>query len=87
MFFLLFLAADKEACNLDWPTCYNIIKGICEGLNHLHNSQEKPILHLDLNPSNILLDENKTAKISDLGLSKIIASTETYETKTLRGTL
>jgi len=74
-----------NSCGLDWPTCYEIIKGTCEGLNHLHNSQEKPILHLDLKPANILLDKNMTAKIADLGLSRLVASTQTHKTEVVQG--
>ncbi|GJN04910.1 hypothetical protein PR202_ga22492 [Eleusine coracana subsp. coracana] len=52
---------------LEWRTCYRIIKGICEGLHYLH---EKRIVHLDLKPANILLDDNMVPKIADFGLSK-----------------
>ncbi|WVZ50796.1 hypothetical protein U9M48_002019 [Paspalum notatum var. saurae] len=76
---------SDDSCGLEWPRCYEIIKGICEGMNHLHNAQEKPILHMDLKPANILLDKNMTAKIADLGLSKLVASTQTYKTGTLKG--
>lgn len=77
---------SDELCNLDWPTCYRIIRGTCEGLNHLH-AQWQPIYHRDLKPANILLDRNMMPKIADLGLSKIVASTDTYKTESqLRGT-
>lgn len=70
-----------EMCVLDWPTCYKIIRGISDGLNHLHNAHDGPIYHLDLKPSNILLDENLTPKIADLGLSRIVATTKTHRTE------
>lgn len=57
------------------------------GLNHLHNAKESPILHLDLKPGNILLDENMEAKIADLGSSRLGgASLESQEPGTLNGT-
>ena len=84
--FLIFPLIADESCDLNWPTCYKIIKGICEGLNHLHSAQGKHIYHLDLKPANILLDKNKTAKIADLGLSRLVTSTETHKTETFKGT-
>lgn len=74
-----------HSCHLDWQTCYNIIRGTCEGLNHLHSPPENPILHLDLKPSNIFLDENMTPKIADLGFSRIVSS-ETLQTDFIMGT-
>nr|XP_051202708.1 cysteine-rich receptor-like protein kinase 28 isoform X2 [Lolium perenne] len=52
---------------LEWRTCYKIIKGICCGLHHLHDNH---IVHLDLKPSNVLLDEHMVPKIADFGLSR-----------------
>lgn len=79
------ISADR--CDLDWPTCYGIIRGTCEGLNHLH-AQRQPIYHRDLKPENILLDRNMMPKIADLGLSKIVDSTATYKTQSqLKGSL
>ncbi|KAM0855049.1 hypothetical protein ACQ4PT_050006 [Festuca glaucescens] len=75
-----------ESCGLDWDTCYKIIRGTCEGLNHLHGSQEKPIFHLDMKPGNILLDKSMMPKIADLGLSKLVTSTKTHKTEMLKGT-
>ncbi|BAH95374.1 Os11g0608400, partial [Oryza sativa Japonica Group] len=80
------LCAD-ESCGLDWDTRYKIIKGICEGLNYLHNGSSNPIYHLDLKPSNILLDKSMIPKIADLGLSRFFATTKTHITSQIKGTL
>ena len=45
---------SDELRGLEWNTRYKIIRGICEGLHHLHN--EKQIYHMDLKPDNILLE-------------------------------
>ncbi|KAF7069308.1 hypothetical protein CFC21_074960 [Triticum aestivum] len=78
--------SDKQPCGLDWQTCYNIIKGVCAGLNYLHSVH---IYHLDLKPENILLDNNMMPKIGDFGISRIVPSTKTITTTkgTLRGTM
>ncbi|CAO2146692.1 unnamed protein product [Urochloa humidicola] len=77
---------SDDSCDLDWRTSFKIIRGICEGLNHLHTTKGKPIYHLDLKPANILLDKNKTAKIGDLGLSNLAASNKTHRTGVVKGT-
>uniref|UniRef100_A0A287JU77 Uncharacterized protein n=1 Tax=Hordeum vulgare subsp. vulgare TaxID=112509 RepID=A0A287JU77_HORVV len=69
----------------EWGTCYKIIKGICEGLQYLH---ENLIVHLDLKPANILLDNNMSPKIADFGLSRCFNENESRDiTKTILGTL
>nr|XP_051199608.1 cysteine-rich receptor-like protein kinase 26 [Lolium perenne] len=72
----------KDSHDYDWPMCYNIIKGICEGLNFLH---QRSILHLDLKPANILLDKNMVVKVADFGLSRL-ARTNTQITEKAVGT-
>jgi len=69
---------NEESRDHDWPTCYNIIKGTCEGLNFLHRGCEQQILHLDLKPANILIDKNMGAKVADFGLSRIFGETHTH---------
>ncbi|XP_037455453.1 serine/threonine-protein kinase PLK1-like [Triticum dicoccoides] len=59
---------------LEWRKHYGIIKGTCEGLLHLH---EKRILHLDLKPGNILLDDHMVPKIADFGLSRCLDKEQT----------
>lgn len=50
---------------------YSILTDVILGLRYLHE-QDPPIIHRDLSANNILLTENLTAKISDLGVAKII---------------
>uniref|UniRef100_A0A7N2QX76 PR5-like receptor kinase n=1 Tax=Quercus lobata TaxID=97700 RepID=A0A7N2QX76_QUELO len=56
---------------LGWETLYNIAIGIARGLEYLHRGCNTQILHFDIKPHNILLDENFCPKISDFGLAKI----------------
>ncbi|KAL6888914.1 hypothetical protein ACP4OV_009940 [Aristida adscensionis] len=70
-----------------WRERYKIIKGICEGLKHLHMGLEGPVYHLDLKPENILLDNNMMPKIADFGLSRLLGEDITKKTISLVGTL
>ncbi|CAJ2651501.1 unnamed protein product [Trifolium pratense] len=58
-------------CDFDWNTLFQIAIGIARGLEYLHHGCSSRILHLDIKPQNILLDEDFCPKISDFGLAKI----------------
>ncbi|PWZ38593.1 G-type lectin S-receptor-like serine/threonine-protein kinase [Zea mays] len=68
--FIRGMCARRRRLHLDWPTHFQIIKGIAEGLLYLHKLSGLHIIHGDLKPSNILLDTNMKPKISDFGLSR-----------------
>ncbi|KAM0891317.1 hypothetical protein ACQ4PT_026480 [Festuca glaucescens] len=77
---------SDESSRLDWSTRYKIIEGICYGLCHLHEQIDKPIIHLDLKPANILLDDNLVPKITDFGLSRLLGKQQTICTSSRIGT-
>ncbi|XP_058227122.1 LEAF RUST 10 DISEASE-RESISTANCE LOCUS RECEPTOR-LIKE PROTEIN KINASE-like 2.1 [Rhododendron vialii] len=56
---------------LGWGTLYQIAIGIARGLEYLHRGCNTRILHFDIKPHNILLDEGFCPKISDFGLAKL----------------
>ncbi|KAK3119613.1 hypothetical protein QOZ80_9AG0672830 [Eleusine coracana subsp. coracana] len=59
----------KTAWTLPWATRMSIALGAAKGLACLHNAQ-KPVIYRDFKTSNILLDSDYTAKLSDFGLAK-----------------
>ena len=59
---------------------YSILNDVALGLHYLH-SQAPPIIHRDLYSNNILLTTNMTAKISDLGMAKILKETNAQLTR------
>ena len=67
---------------------YSILFDIALGLNYLHN-QIPPIVHRDLSSNNVLLTPNMAAKISDLGVARILNLTPQQVTRMTRnpGTL
>ncbi|XP_021302062.1 uncharacterized protein LOC8067139 isoform X2 [Sorghum bicolor] len=78
---------SEEYTGTNWSIRYKIIKGICEGLKYLHEGLEVPILHLDLKPDNILLDQGMVPKIADFGLSRLFGEENTIRTMSPLGTL
>ncbi|KAG4120881.1 hypothetical protein ERO13_D11G170700v2 [Gossypium hirsutum] len=77
-----------QSCQLEWRTLYDIALGIARGLEYLHQGCNTRILHFDIKPHNILLDENFCPKISDFGLSKLCERKESIISMTCaRGTI
>ncbi|XP_050271300.1 G-type lectin S-receptor-like serine/threonine-protein kinase SD2-5 isoform X1 [Quercus robur] len=71
---------------LDWKLRKKIIIEIARGLSYLHEECRQKIVHLDIKPHNILLDENFNAKVSDFGLSKLVDHDQSQVVTNMRGT-
>ncbi|KAF8018606.1 hypothetical protein BT93_H3487 [Corymbia citriodora subsp. variegata] len=74
---------EKQA---SWDVKMRIDLLIARGLLYLHEECETQIIHCDIKPQNILIDENMQAKISDFGLSKLLKPDQTNTTTGIRGT-
>ncbi|XP_030531755.2 G-type lectin S-receptor-like serine/threonine-protein kinase SD2-5 [Rhodamnia argentea] len=77
---------SKGSFVLDWKQRRKIIYDIVKGLNYLHEECRWKIVHMDIKPQNILLDENFNAKVADFGLSKMLDRDKNQAETTVRGT-
>ena len=67
---------------------YEISLGVARGIAYLHRGCDMQILHFDIKPHNILLDENFIPKVSDFGLAKLYPANDSIVSLTAaRGTL
>ncbi|KAI4316329.1 hypothetical protein L6164_024318 [Bauhinia variegata] len=76
----------KEEFLLDWDTRFNIALGTAKGLAYLHEDCDSKIVHCDIKPENVLLDDHFHAKVSDFGLAKLMNREQSHVFTTLRGT-
>ncbi|XP_027117156.1 probably inactive leucine-rich repeat receptor-like protein kinase At3g28040 [Coffea arabica] len=67
-----------SAAPLTWATRFKIVLGTAKGLAHLHHSIRPPIIHYNVKPSNILLDEHMNPKISDFGLARLLTKLDKH---------
>ncbi|KAI3741321.1 hypothetical protein L1987_58993 [Smallanthus sonchifolius] len=72
--------------NLDWDARFRIAIGIARGIAYLHEECRNCIIHCDIKPENILLDQDYSAKVSDFGLAKLIGRDFSRVLATMRGT-
>ncbi|XP_021288573.1 rust resistance kinase Lr10-like isoform X2 [Herrania umbratica] len=73
---------------LSWQKIFEIALGVARGIDYLHRGCEMQILHFDIKPHNILLDENFRPKVSDFGLAKLYSVDDNIVSLTAaRGTL
>ncbi|KAM3247746.1 rust resistance kinase Lr10 [Capsicum annuum] len=83
-----YLFQQEGTVFLSYKQMFGISLGVARGIDYLHRGCDMQILHFDIKPHNILLDENFNPKISDFGLAKLYSSDDSIVSLTAaRGTM
>ncbi|KAL9377568.1 hypothetical protein Peur_028903 [Populus x canadensis] len=80
-----FIFSQERSVSLSWEKLHEISLGVARGIEYLHRGCEMQILHFDIKPHNILLDENFAPKVSDFGLARLCPANETEKSLTAAG--
>ncbi|KAI9074586.1 hypothetical protein K1719_043427 [Acacia pycnantha] len=79
---------DNRQNFIGWKKLHEIALGIAKGIEYLHQGCDQRILHFDIKPHNVLLDNDFTPKICDFGLAKLCSKDQSIVSMTnARGTL
>ncbi|KAL6007354.1 hypothetical protein ACLOJK_032851, partial [Asimina triloba] len=78
---------EEQRLELDWPTRCKICLGIAKGLAYLHEESRLKIVHRDIKATNVLLDKDLSAKISDFGLARLHEEENTHISTRIAGTI
>ncbi|KAK8527562.1 hypothetical protein V6N13_085384 [Hibiscus sabdariffa] len=83
---IIFTEENKNT--LGWKKMFDIVLGVARGIDYLHRGCDMQILHFDIKPHNILLDEKFNPKVSDFGLAKLYSLDDSIVSLTAaRGTI
>lgn len=76
----------KQQQTLTWEARMKILFGTAKALAYLHEALEPKVVHRDVKSSNILIDHEFNAKVSDFGLAKLLGSEKSHVTTRVMGT-
>lgn len=81
-------SADSRNHFLGWERLNRVALGIAKGIEYLHQGCDQRILHFDIKPQNILLDNEFNPKIADFGMAKLCSKDKSaISMTTARGTV
>ncbi|XP_030484172.2 MDIS1-interacting receptor like kinase 2-like [Cannabis sativa] len=71
---------DKEAVDLSWSKRVNVIKSLAHALSYMHHDCTPSIVHRDVTTTNILLNSQLEAFLSDFGTARLVDPDFSYQT-------
>ncbi|VAH30953.1 unnamed protein product [Triticum turgidum subsp. durum] len=77
---------ERAKRQIGWRVLHKIALDIAHALAFMHDECSPRILHRDVKPSNILLDNDFNAYLSDFGLAKLLRNSQTHTTTSVAGT-
>ncbi|PIA30447.1 hypothetical protein AQUCO_05500015v1 [Aquilegia coerulea] len=80
-------ALFESHLKLDWPTRHKICVGIARALAYLHEESRLKVVHRDIKATNVLLDKDLNAKVSDFGLAKLDEEENSHISTRVAGTI
>ncbi|GKU91186.1 hypothetical protein SLEP1_g5091 [Rubroshorea leprosula] len=78
--------AMRQHGYLTWDARMKVVLGTAKALAYLHEAIEPKVVHRDIKSSNILLDDEFNAKVSDFGLAKLLGAGKSHVTTRVMGT-
>ncbi|KAJ0739585.1 putative protein kinase RLK-Pelle-LRR-XII-1 family [Helianthus annuus] len=81
------LYSSESRSRLNIIQITNILMGVASALDYIHNHCIPAVVHGDLKPSNILLDDNMVAHVGDFGLTKLLGTSYPNSSTGIRGTI
>ncbi|XP_043723841.1 LOW QUALITY PROTEIN: probable receptor-like protein kinase At5g18500 [Telopea speciosissima] len=78
--------AMRQHGYLTWEARMKVLLGTAKALAYLHEAIEPKVVHRDIKSSNILIDDDFNAKVSDFGLAKLLGSGKSHITTRVMGT-
>lgn len=78
--------AMRQHGYLTWEARIKVLVGTAKALAYLHEAIEPKVVHRDIKSSNILIDDDFNAKVSDFGLAKLLGAGKSHITTRVMGT-